>query len=889
MAEQVNIASLTINIDDVTKKSVELKKQLNSLKATQKELKDSGKETSAEYVKNEAVLKNLSKAYRDNQQFAAALDAANQDLTKTMSSQGKSTQELRDSRSQLNQISKNIIGDTEEEIALRDKLNAAIDEQTVALRGQSSEFNTAKDRIGEYKANILEAVEELRNQKEVLLETQKELEANLKAVEKGSEEYKNYQQALVVVNGELDTVNDSLGESTKGFDASNLSIEGFIDGSKKAGGAGKFFANGLKGAIAGLWGMVKAALAFIATPLGALLAVLVGAFLLIQNAMNRNEEAANNLKKAFSAFSGIVKGVMKALEPLGKFLINYVVWWFDKVEKAVFGMAEGISKALSFLGFDEAAQRVSGFTEEIRKAAENAKKLTEAELEYNKARRESRRIQLDYQKQAEKLRQIRDDETRSFEERIAANEELGKSLKKQAEEELKIAQKALDLANLRIELDGENEENLNARAEALTEIADIQERITGQESEQLTNRVQLEREKADEIKAIQEAEAQRAVELAEKKKEEAEKAAEAAVRAANYELQNYLRNNQSKIDSDKFLTEQAVEEEKNRLDLIAKERAAFQALQLEKGIIDKLEYDAAIQEIEDENQAAKDELDAERKAAKQEQEAIDFENKMTILQQQGESEFALAQKQIQRDYKAELKAAEKTGADVGLIQKKYSNYEKALEADVTEFKQMQRAQILSGVKNLFGESSAVGKAFAIAEIANTTARNATQAFGQAAVYAANPLTAPLAINANIQGGIIIALGVAQAAKTAGIKFAKGDILKGASHANGGIPFSLNGALGFEAEGGEALINKRSVAMFPHLLSAINVAGGGKKFESGSILGSSSASLPVSLFDYDLFALKTAEVVQKLPNPVVAVQEINDVNSNISAVEDLATQ
>ena len=62
-------------------------------------------------------------------------------------------------------------------------------------------------------------------------------------------------------------------------------------------------------------------------------------------------------------------------------------------------------------------------------------------------------------------------------------------------------------------------------------------------------------------------------------------------------------------------------------------------------------------------------------------------------------------------------------------------------------------------------------------------------------------------------------------------FADGGLLQGASHAQGGIPFTVGGVPGFEAEGGEAIINKRSTAMFRPLLSAMNEAGGGAKFQS----------------------------------------------------------
>lgn len=886
MPEQINIASFSIDFDDVLKESAKLKRQIDSLKKSQKELDQTTEEGSKAFALNEVQIKKLSKAYRDNQQFATALDSANEDLNKTMTVQGKSTQELRDSRSQLNQISKNIIGNTEEEVELRNKLNQAIDDQTEALRGQSSDFNKNKDRVGEYKDSILEAVEELRNQKEVLLETRAELGQNLKGLEKGTEAYEDLSKAILIVDEDLVKVNESLEEQNEGFDASILSLEGFQKKSKEAGGAGKAFAEGGKAAIKSLWGIVKAATAFIFTPLGALLAILAGAFLLIKNAMDRNEESANKVKKAFSAFSGIVKGVLKALEPLGKFLINYVVWWFDKVEKAVFGMAEGIVKALSFLGFDEAAEKVEGFTESIRLAAENAKKLTEAELELQKAQRESRKIQLDYQKDAEKLRQIRDDETKSMKERIQANEDLGASLKKQAEEELKIAKQALELAELRIELDGENSDNLDARAAALTEIADIEERITGQESEQIVNRVQLEKEAADKIKAIKEEEAEAAAKVAEEKIEASEKAAEEAVRLAQYELDNYLRVNKQKYDSDKYLTAAAVEEEKKRLDAISEERRKFAELELEKGVIDKIEYDAAIAEIDEATRASKEEVEAERQEALKQKQAIDFQNRMILLEQEGESEFALASKYLEAEREAEIATAEQTGADVALITQKYDNAERLLQADLTEFKARQNQVILHGVKSLFGESSTIGKAFALAEIANNTVLNATKAFGQAAVFASNPLTLPLALNANIQGGLIVALGAAQAAKTAGIKFSKGDILEGRSHAQGGIPFSLGGQLGFEAEGGESIINKRSTAMFAPLLSAINVAGGGKKFASGDYLGAGSPASSV-LINYDLLGLKVAEANKSLPSPVVSVEEINSTSAKVEVIESLA--
>ena len=64
---------------------------------------------------------------------------------------------------------------------------------------------------------------------------------------------------------------------------------------------------------------------------------------------------------------------------------------------------------------------------------------------------------------------------------------------------------------------------------------------------------------------------------------------------------------------------------------------------------------------------------------------------------------------------------------------------------------------------------------------------------------------------------------------------RGGMFQGASHANGGVKFRVGGTI-HEAEGGEAIINKRSTARFRPILSAINsYNGNGVKFADGGII------------------------------------------------------
>ena len=72
----------------------------------------------------------------------------------------------------------------------------------------------------------------------------------------------------------------------------------------------------------------------------------------------------------------------------------------------------------------------------------------------------------------------------------------------------------------------------------------------------------------------------------------------------------------------------------------------------------------------------------------------------------------------------------------------------------------------------------------------------------------------------------------------GPTFADGGMVYGNSHTNGGEKFAVGGRV-VELEGGEAVINKRSTAMFRSQLSAMNSAGGGVKFADGGIANSPS--------------------------------------------------
>lgn len=100
-----------------------------------------------------------------------------------------------------------------------------------------------------------------------------------------------------------------------------------------------------------------------------------------------------------------------------------------------------------------------------------------------------------YDRLAEQQRQIRDNENLSIDERIKANEELGRLLQKQGAAQLEQADKIIESAAAERNLKKGNIEAEKAYIAALNQRAAVEAQITGLQSEQLVNAVALQKER----------------------------------------------------------------------------------------------------------------------------------------------------------------------------------------------------------------------------------------------------------------------------------------------------------------------------------------------------------------------------------------------------------
>ena len=103
---------------------------------------------------------------------------------------------------------------------------------------------------------------------------------------------------------------------------------------------------------------------------------------------------------------------------------------------------------------------------------------------------------------AEKQRQIRDDETKTFEQRIAANEELADILNQQETDMLGLADTRVAAAAFELAQNKNNIDLQVAYMQTLNDRAGVEAQVAGFRSEQLTNQVGLEKELGETQKEI---------------------------------------------------------------------------------------------------------------------------------------------------------------------------------------------------------------------------------------------------------------------------------------------------------------------------------------------------------------------------------------------------
>ncbi len=210
---------------------------------------------------------------------------------------------------------------------------------------------------------------------------------------------------------------------------------------------------------------------------------------LFENPREKIIELGNAIKE------GLVDRFNQALEvfglvakSLGQLIKGEFSAAFDTIKEA------GKQTVDVFTGVDDSYEEVAKtITDYTKKTIKQAQAIVATTKAAERAAVEFAKLNAQYLKDAEIQRQIRDDETKTFEERIEANEKLDEILAEQQKAQKAQIQLQINAAQAQYSLNA-SEENYIALQEAKVGMLELEETITGQLSEQKTNQVSLEKE-----------------------------------------------------------------------------------------------------------------------------------------------------------------------------------------------------------------------------------------------------------------------------------------------------------------------------------------------------------------------------------------------------------
>jgi len=447
-------------------------------------------------------------------------------------------------------------------------------------------------------------------------------------------------------------------------------------------------------------------------------------FTAVSSAVSSAFEKASELTGGFDGLGKVIKGVINlAIKPL-QLQFNLLKLGLQSAKLAyekVFGDDESVEKAKADIketreniiqlgkDFAEAGKQVvNNFGEAIsevgtavknvvsevgkiepKKILESAEAMTK--LENNSQLAEARITGLieQYDRQAERLRQVRDEERNTIEERRKANDELKEVLAEQSREMLKQAD--ILIANARAKFNAnKNIENEVALINALNERKAVLAQIEGFISEQKINDLGLDKESLELTQAKSEAENALSIRkkrfIAEQITDD-EMRIEALKTVLEEEKRIELERLQAKKDSYKEGTQAYVDAE---IELNAKKQEFYEqevALDNEKK---KIKEDEKLKQKEER------EAEIERLAEQAESDLLTFEAKRALLQEQRE---LILQDELLTNEERQKALALNLQKEIGL----------------EEQKRQQKEDTFNKIIGLANAESKVGKALLIAK------------------------------------------------------------------------------------------------------------------------------------------------------------------------------
>lgn len=664
------------------------------------------------------------------------------------------------------------MADTTQIIELTIDLDKAVAD-TVAYQKKVAELKT---RLDELKASETATAEEVAMATAEYKAAQKQLSANEKALtqitsankeEAGTLEKLTAKNAALrkernalnleteegkkrvkEINAELDKNNEVINENSDAAKKQALNIGNYssaVDGFQNMLST---LPTTLSGVTSGFKSLAIQAWAFIATPIGAVIAAIAAVFGILYAIFKNFDPLLDKIEQGFAAVTAV----------------------FSVLKESLLGFISG-NKSLS--------DSFSNLGSSMANAAKEAVKLKEAQQELEDANVALIESSAKSKQQIDELLLQSKDRTKSEEERIALIDKALKIEEDAFKEKQRIAEGEYDtllktIANDHLLTDeqaanikerginelralqatkGVTEEEIKALAEASAKRYDIlaestslrekainrQNALLDKAAEEDAKRIEKEKEAAEKRNARKQKEAEDEAKRKQKEIDDAKAAAEEAIRLMEYELAKFELTNKGKYDSAQILTQKLVDEEVTRLNQINEKEVALNEEKYKLKLITQEEYN--IQSL-----TLLNDHEAEVAAVQNEWAQVQMADRITAQQMMYDADMELAQDNIFAKLDLEQQALdEKANYELALIDKlaidkeqkdalalklsnKYAKADLAIERAKTDAKLALAGGFAENIATIAGEGTAIGKAAAVAQTTISTYQAATSAY-----------------------------------------------------------------------------------------------------------------------------------------------------------------
>lgn len=412
------------------------------------------------------------------------------------------------------------------ELMLGNKLN---DEQKKAYADNVKEIDRLK---GAQKTATKEIITGIKNQKGSVMDLRESLKQLVDQRNKISLDTKEGQQAVRDLNKQIAGLNDEISAVERGGGDFRRNVGNYASAFDGLGANVTSVIGALEGVnVAALF--TKASL--LAIPFVAIATIIA----LFVSRLMESEKFTNALSRGFALLKDVAKPALD--------IIN------DALNATIEAFEFGLSALEAF---------VASFKSASKEQQEATKGTITSYLELEKAQQALLKRQREFQienkkliKDEEALKNIRDDERKTIDERIEANEKLAKIEQERLAKGIALQEEAIRLIQSEIDLKGGESlvgsEMLNKLTDARVALEELVEESIGRQNEAITNQVQLERELFEVQQELAQKRAEVALAEAETKKEE--------FKARQKLLNTELKNEENAIKQRSLNAEQQAE------------------------------------------------------------------------------------------------------------------------------------------------------------------------------------------------------------------------------------------------------------------------------------------------------------------------------------------